>query len=202
MADQIVAKSESASFTPPPEGQLQAVCVDVIDLGENVEQYLTKPPKIAHKGALVWQLNEENPDTGKRWEVSKEFTISMNEKANLRKILGTWRGKSYTDAEAAEGAPLHKLEGVNCLIQVEHKTSGSGKVYANVISVTSCPKQLPKMSPLHYERSEWWATKKAEYAERVAQFRRSDTPAVAAAKAADAHAAALVGADDDDALPF
>jgi hypothetical protein len=82
-----------------------------------------------------------NPETGKPFEISERFTVSMGEKANLRKFLGQWRGKTYTNAEAEEGAPLHKLEGVNALVQIGHNTSeATGKTYANIISIMPLPK--------------------------------------------------------------
>lgn len=150
MADQITAKTEPRVLVP--ENQYQAVCVDVIDLGlvEN-KQF----GKVQHKGAIVWQLNATNPKTGRRYEVSRKFTISMHEKAELRKFLGQWRGKSYTDAEAQAGVPVDKLEGVNALITIEH-TSKDGKTYANILSIGPIPKGLPTIAAEKYTRADFW----------------------------------------------
>lgn len=160
--DQITARADkSASWAKATEGQAQCVLVDVINLGIHQESYMGGPPKMTHKCALVWQIDEVNPDTGKRFEMSKEFTVSMSEKANLRKFLGMWRGKSYTDEEAMEGAPLHKLYAVNGLMQIEHKQSKSNpdRTYANIVSVTGLPKSMKKLEPQEYARSEHWKEK-------------------------------------------
>lgn len=140
---------------------------------------------MVHKCALVWQIDEVNPDTSKPFEMSKEFTVSMAEKANLRKFLGMWRGKSYTDEEATEGAPLHKLYAVNGLMQIEHKQSKSNpdRSYANIVSVTPLPKSMKKMTPGEYTRSEHWKDK----IKTVQMADENDYPPPL---------------DDDDDLPF
>jgi len=117
----------------------------------------------------------------------------MGEKANLRKFLGQWRGKTYTDAEAEEGAPLHKLEGVNALVQIGHNTSpATGKTYANIISIMPLPKGMPKIKAENYVRAEYWAEVKAKARkpEPVAAGRHSDEDFPGALE------------DTDDDLPF
>ncbi len=158
--DQIIAKDEpQKEWARPSEGQHQCVLVDLIDLGyhEAVFQGVSKGFK--QRCAFVFQIEEVNPDTGKRFEPSQEFTVSMYEMANLRKFLETWRGKSYTEGEAQEGAPLHRLAGVNGLMQIEHKPSKANpkKIYANIVSVTPLPKSMLKIAPTNYARSDHWA---------------------------------------------
>lgn len=185
--DQITAKSDgSKTWAKASEGQHQCVLVDVIDLGMQQESYMGGPPKMVHKCALVWQIEEINPDTSNPFEMSKEFTVSMGEKANLRKFLGVWRGKSYTDAEATEGAPLHKLYAINGLMGIEHKQSKSNpeRTYANVLSVSPLPKAMQKIQPNEYVRSDHWKEKIKAY--QVADENDFPPPMD----------------DDDDSLPF
>lgn len=189
--DQIIARgSENKDWAKAPEGQHQGVLVDVIDLKMHPNVYMGVTKGEVHKCALVFQIDEINPDTGRRFELSREFTVSMGEKANLRKFLGMWRGKSYTDQEAEEGAPLHKLEGVNALIQVEHKQSKSNpdRSYANIVSVTALPKGMQKISPLNYARGEHWANKIGKDAAPPPSDNFDDFPAALE--------------DQDDDLPF
>lgn len=157
MTDQITVKNESKPFTKVSEGTHQAVCVDIINLGYKEESYQGQAPKWTPKCAIVWQVEEINPDTGKRHIIVKEYTISFGEKARLRKDLGAWRGKSYSEDEAVDGAPLHKLESVNCMLQIEHKPSqnGTGRSYTNILSITPIPKNLPKIGAVGYERPDW-----------------------------------------------
>lgn len=184
--DNIVAKSDgSKSWAKAPEGQSQCVLVDVINLGMQPVSYMGGPTKMVHKCALVWQIEEANPDTGKPFEMSKEFTVSMNEKANLRKFLGVWRGKSYSEEEALEGAPLQKLAGVNGLMQIEHKQSKTNpdRSYANIMSVTLLPKNTTKIGALDYVRSDHWL-------EKIAQPQHEEEMPSA------------LQDDEDDSLPF
>lgn len=172
MPDVINARGSKSNFTPHPEGQFLAQCVDTIDMGEKVEQYQGKPPKIVPKAVLMFRTGETN-EQGQCIDIGKEFTVSMGEKANLRKALEQWRGKKYTADEAAAGVPLHKLVGQWALITVEHKVSGGGNTYGNITAIVGVPKQmqanLPKFGT--YERPEFYATRKTEYAEEVAKLR-------------------------------
>jgi hypothetical protein len=164
--DQIVAKADpQKAWTKAPEGSHGCVLVDVIDLGMHETSYMGASTGKKHKCALVWQIDEINPDTGKRFEMSREFTVSMHENAALRHFLGTWRGKSYSDQEAEEvGAPLHKLGSVPGLMSIEHKESKAnpGRTYANVMSVTRLPKAMTPIKPDGYVRSEHWKDKIAK----------------------------------------
>jgi hypothetical protein len=162
--DTIIARDEpQAEWAKPTEGQHQCVLVDVIDLGFHEVEFGGKSKGLKQKCALVFQIDETNPDTGRRHEISQRFTVSMYEMANLRKFLEAWRGKSYTEAEAEAGAPLHKMAGVNGLMQIEHKPAKSNpkKIYANIVSVTPLPKAMGKIAPEKYVRSDHWEKAKA-----------------------------------------
>lgn len=151
MPDEIVAKDEATYELPPPD-QYQAVCVDVIDCGTQVsERWGTAQRKVA----LVFQLNALNKQ-GRRFEIASKFTLSMNEKAWLRKFLGQWRGRMYSDAEAQAGIPLDKLCGVNAQVSVGHSEDGK---YANIVSVFPLMKGAAKIAPEGYTRSPRWAQK-------------------------------------------
>jgi len=151
MADEIIAKDEGGAYQLPPEGQFLAVCCDVIDLGMVENKTYNK---MQHKCAIVFQLDEEN-DKGARFEVAERFSVSMNEKANLRQFLGNWRGKTYSDAEAKEGAPLHKLEGVGALVQIQYNIGANGKTYANIGTIMKAPKGTA-IKIEGYKRWEGW----------------------------------------------
>lgn len=178
MADEIVVRDEGGgTFAPHPDGSFMAVCADVIDLGEKVETYPGTPERLVRKCVIVWQTGERNEDTGKPYELTKEFTLSFNEKASLRKFLGLWRGKTYTDEEARAGAPLHKLVGVNAMLLVEHKVSAKGRTYANIMSITPPPKGVAsRFAATDYVRAEFWAQRKEAYATEAAAFRARHAP--------------------------
>lgn len=196
MADTITAKGTDSKYKTHPEGQFVAQCVDAIDLGERVEEFAGKPKKLAHKAALVFRTGEKNEDTGDFIDISREFTVSMGELANLRKFLEQWRGKPYSADQIAAGVPLHKLAGNHGLLSVAHRTSGNGRTYANITACVGVPKQMADKLPNYiagYGRADYWQERKDEYAKVAKAFR-----AEAGAPSDDDYPAP----DADDSLPF
>jgi hypothetical protein len=143
----IVAKDSGGNFPKAPEGQWPAVCVDVIDLGM-VETTWQGKTKQQHKIVVVFQIAELD-EKGERYRTAQRFTLSMSDKANLRKFLESWRGKRYTDEEAREGVDIELMIGVNALIQIAHNDRG----YADITSVMKLPKGMEQLEPLDYMRA-------------------------------------------------
>lgn len=142
----ILAKDTRKEFTPAPEGLHQAVCVDVVDLGMQDGQWGPKP-----KVRIVWQLDQANAETGKRFTVSQQYTLSLNEKATLRHHLEAWRGKKFSPQEL-QGFDLEKLLGVNGQVQVVHALSDDGRIWANVQAIVPLGKGMTKMRGEEYMR--------------------------------------------------
>lgn len=208
MADDLVARDTGGSYEKPPADGYSAVAVDVIDLGYH---YNRTYDKVEHKIAIVFQLDALNT-AGKRFEIANRLTFTFGEKSNLRKFLGTWRGKTYNDDEAREGAPLRKLVGQPAYITIEHKVSGD-KTYANIVGITKLPKGLTPIKPDGYTRSEHWKMQSSAEADSQRYSTtipgtptNGDAPrntvagALVPAGAFDDFPAALEDADDD--LPF
>jgi hypothetical protein len=198
MADEITVKNEGG-YAPHPEGPYLMVCVDVINLGEKVEQFQAHPAKVVPKVAIVFQSSEINLDTKKPFEVSVEKTLSFGDKAGLRDFLAKWRGKAFAPAEVAQGIPLHKLEGVNAIVSVEHKVSGSGRTYGKINNIAPPMKGMERLIAKDYQRGEFWETRKAEYAEGVRVFKASASNGRGSPEPSGRPMAAV--AQDDD-LPF
>jgi hypothetical protein len=170
MADKKTVKDEA----PPPHeaGQFAAVCVDVIDLGLNVETFQGQPPEIKDKTALVFRTENAEGEDKPRY-IHQEFATSMGKKSNMRKFLESWRGKAYTDEESRKnGIPLDKLDGVGALITVAHKVSAKGNTYAVILSIAPLPKQMRDAMPAAngYKRPEFWDKRKASYRAAVEEF--------------------------------
>jgi hypothetical protein len=139
----IIAKKNKSEFTPAPEGLWQAVCIDVIDRG--IEK---TPWGEAHKVEVRWALEDKDPKTEKPFMLIKRYTLSLHEKANLRRELETWRGKKFT-SEELEGFDLEKLLAVNCQLQVIHNVKDGGECYANVQAIVPAPKGVIKLAIPH-----------------------------------------------------
>lgn len=146
----VVTAGESKSYTPPPAGVHQAVCVDVIDKGILEVNYAGKTKK-QHKVSLAWQIDETRDD-GKRFIVYKRYTASLNEKATLRKDLESWRGRAFTRDEEM-GFDVENVIGVNCLVNIQHNAK-DGTIYANVVAVMPLAKGMQKLTAVDYVREQ------------------------------------------------
>jgi hypothetical protein len=127
----IIAKASAGgeSFVPAPIGFHRAICCDVVDLGMVQGQYGTK-----HKVRIIWQTEALMPD-GKPYLVDQRYTLSLDERSNLRRDLESWRGKTFTLSEAA-GFDLERLLNVQCSLMIVHKPGReAGKVFANIQAV-------------------------------------------------------------------
>jgi len=145
----IIAKAEMESkFEPISEGVHTAVCVGVIDLGL---QYSEKYEKSSDKIMLQWELPNETYVTSDGEEkpriLSKEYTLSLGEKSNLRKDLQAWRGKAFTEEEL-KGFDLKNILGKACQIQIIH-TERNGNTYANIASIMGLPKGMAVPKPVN-----------------------------------------------------
>lgn len=144
----IIAKAQASNFMPPPPGTHAAVCVDIVDLGMLEVSFGGKNKK-QHKIRVVWQLAEVRHDN-KPFEASKRYTLSLHEKAALRKDLESWRGRPFT-AEELEGFDLEKLLGAAALLNIIEEKKAD-KTYANIASIMRLPKGMESPTPRDYVR--------------------------------------------------
>lgn len=140
-----IMASKGSSFETCPAGSFAAVCCDVIDLGMVKSDYQGKI-KAQHKVCIVWQIDEAQA-SGKPFLPRKRYTVSLHEKATMRKDLESWRGRAFTEDEL-QGFDLEKLIGVGAMISVV-QAAAKGNVYANVTAVMRPPKGLtpPAIEP-------------------------------------------------------
>lgn len=134
--------SSATNIDPIPEGTHLGVCNMLIDLGM---QYNETYKNTARKVLIGWELPEETielEDGTHPRMISKRYTASLNESANLRQDLAAWRGRDFTPEELA-AFDLRNIIGKSCLLTVIHKES-NGKTYANIQSVAALPKGMQK----------------------------------------------------------
>ena len=137
--------TNNKKFEPIPAGSYPARCYSMIEMGTNQETY-QGVDKMVNKVRITWELPTEmqvfKEERGPEPRViSKEFSLSMHEKANLRGFLESWRGKSFTDNEAT-AFDVTNLLGVPCLLSITHKMAQNGNTYANISSVSLLPKGM------------------------------------------------------------
>jgi len=83
---------------------------------------------------------------GKRFVVTNTYTASLNEKANLRRDLESWRGRPFT-AEELQGFDLEKVVGKPCMLNLVAKTTAKGKTWTGIAAIMPLPKDAEKLTP-------------------------------------------------------
>lgn len=142
----IASDKGGSNFPPMPAGLKLAICYGVYDLGHHFDE---KWGKTSHKCVIIWEVPGERIDikdkeTGAERNlpraISINYTLSLNEKANLRKDLESWRGCGFT-ADELKGFDIKSILGRACQLQIVHKPSTDGtKIYANISSIVQAPK--------------------------------------------------------------
>ena len=142
----LYAESQSTlGFKPVPAGVHLARLYRIIDLGTQESNFEGKINHL-HKIKFVWEVHsqdeEGNPlvtDKGDPMIITKDYTLTWGEKANLRKDLEAWRGKPFTPEEQRR-FDLKNVLDKWCMINVSHKPRKQGNgVYANVVGITPVP---------------------------------------------------------------
>ena len=152
-------KKKMSSDIPPMEGGTYlAVCVGIVDLGE---QYNQTFKKFIEKLLIVFEIPSEtleiDGEKKPRW-LSKEFTASMGDKGNLKKFLVSWRGKAFTDSELEGAYDITEMLRVPCMLQVL-KEEKNEKVYNNISAAIALPAGMgnvePVSEPFAFDMDEW-----------------------------------------------
>lgn len=146
------------TFKRVPPGAYIGRCYSLIDLGTQLTSGQFGE-KMQHKIRIGWELFGED-ETGAPltievdgkmmpMTISKTYTVSLHEKASLRKELAAWRGRDFTEEEA-RGFDVSKLLGAYCMVNVTSSES-NGKTYSNVAGLTPLPGALKnaKPAPVH-----------------------------------------------------
>lgn len=151
-----IKKKSGSSVPPMNDGTYPAVCVGIVDLGE---QYSDMFKKYSNKLLIIWEIpsqtivvdGEEKP----RW-LSRDFSASLHEKSNLYKTLVSWRGKAFNEAELTEDESgfmqfsVQDMLGTGCFLQVivEEKDSGSYNLVTSVIALPAGMSTPATQTPL------------------------------------------------------
>lgn len=137
-----VKNSGGNDFELAPAGNHVAICYSVTDLGFHEKEW-QGTTSMKRRVRVSWELCNERMKDGRPFSVSKEYTASLSEKANLRHDLESWRGRPFTEQELA-GFDVFNVLDKPCMVNVVHqaKRDGSG-TYARVAGVATMPKGIP-----------------------------------------------------------
>jgi hypothetical protein len=137
------SNSDRKKFEIAPAGTHLARLYRVIDLGTQMREYEGKV-NMLRKAKFFWELHGEDgtgkpllTTEGKPLIQSKEYTMSLGEKANLRRDLEAWRGKAFTEDEL-RGFDLKNVLGQFCMVNISHREKGD-MTYADLKGVSAVP---------------------------------------------------------------
>ena len=146
----LIAKvSEGGSFVSVAPGMHLARCYRVIDLGKQKSEWQGKI-NILPKVMIQFEVHSEDDDgkplvtpKGEPMSISKNFTVSLQEKATLRKDLVSWRGREFTKEEA-DGFHLKNVLGAWAMLTIAKSVGNNGKEYTNIMSINPVPPAIKK----------------------------------------------------------
>ncbi len=118
----MLVSQTSGDYELAPVGVYRAVCTRLLNMGIQETNYGDK-----HQIHLAFEIDENMAD-GRPFLMMQNYTVSLNEKARLRKDLEAWRGRSFT-AEELGGFDLKSVLGKPLQISVVHSEDGK---YANI----------------------------------------------------------------------
>jgi hypothetical protein len=141
--------SGGGSFTPVAPGMHLARCYRIVDLGTQKSEY---QGQVKHLQKVMIQFEVHGEDDngnalvttkGEPMSISKNFTLSLAEKATLRKDLQAWRGRDFT-ADELRGFELKNVLGAWAMITAAKSVGNNGKEYTNIISINPVPVAIKK----------------------------------------------------------
>lgn len=137
-----VPEPNGSNFTPPPAGSHAAICYRFIDLGTQMVEWKGSS-KTQRKVLIGWELPNELMEDGRPFTITRKYTWSMSEKANLRHDLEAWRGRAFAadDFSGPQRFNIKNVLGKACMLSLVHEER-EGNVYANLKSVSALPKGM------------------------------------------------------------
>lgn len=156
-------KSKKKATIPPVDGgTYSAICVGIVDLGEQLNDY-GGSKKYEEKVLFIWELPDvtinDNGEQKPRW-LSKEYTNIISDKSNLSRMLTSWRGKQLSNEDIGEhGFDLTMMLGEACLLQVIIKETKNGNLINDVTGIVGYITGMPKPQTLNkllkFDIDEW-----------------------------------------------
>lgn len=129
--------SEGSNFELPEPGLYPCVVTGVIDVGAQ-----SGPFGVKHKVYVMLELIGTAMSDGRPFVLSRPFTPTLHKQGNLLPFLESLRGRSFT-SEERKNFDLTRIAGQSGRVVVQHSTSESGRVYANIANMLPPEKSQP-----------------------------------------------------------
>lgn len=214
----LTAKSTNTETEPVPEGVHVGCCYLVSDLGHQLSEKYGTEKRAVVIGFELPEIRITVERDGQPKDLpraaSRRFTLSLGEKAELRKFLQSWRGKSFTEQEL-QGFDLKNLLGAPALVQIVHEHKPDGRTVARIASVMALPKGTPRPKPEN--EPQWFSFEECDptkpftfpanlpewIVKTLEQSREwKERSAAASAPASTPAPAAVDAVEDEEPLPF
>ncbi len=140
----LYAPKKETSYEPVPAGTHLATCYQVIHIGTVEGSWQGKPTQ-RDIVRVTFELPDETrvfkeEDGAKPMVISREFTLSMSPKGNLKPFVGGMYGVAFKEEEAFD---LFEMVGKSCILTVVH-ANVDDKTYANISSASPLMKGMKK----------------------------------------------------------
>ena len=205
MSWNVSVATSDGEYEQPPTGPQAAVLTRIVDIGTHTDNSPLYGEQTRHQVVFMWELAETMSD-GKPYTIQSFYTLSLHEKANLRKMLESWRGQPISgevDITATLGKP--------CLLNIGTTDSGKSKVVgvSRLPKGMTAPEPVGKLMVFRTDEPDW------DVFNELSQFHQNKIESsaewpgmkshaqMAAERVAESDAAAMAGHDDfDDDVPF
>ena len=132
-----------------PKGPQEAICYGAIDMGHQSFTWEGET-KIAHKiryffeipECMITYTNKDGDQVTAPQVINCEFTISSSPKGKLKPAIEGWLGKEIDTVDI-----IKDCVGSCAQLNVVHKMSKKGTVYANIGSISALSPKLAKLMP-------------------------------------------------------
>lgn len=135
-----VAKDNGSDFEHPPEGLTRGTCIKIIDMGTTENEMYNNTQ---HQVMFTWEMPDELMEDGQPFIISKFYTVSLHEKAHLRKDIESWFSKTLPDEVVKNGLPLDKFLSRHCMLNVI-KQEKNNRTKSIVSAITPLPKAMER----------------------------------------------------------
>ncbi len=145
-------KYKAAVEIPPlPIDTYMGVCVAVVELGEQYQQYdKQKQGKYVNECMFIFEIPGEriqiDGEDKPRW-VNRRVSQLISPTSTLYGILESWRGHPLTEQEKVFGVDLTALNGKPAMLSVTIKEGKDGKARNAITAISKFPKGVMPPQP-------------------------------------------------------
>jgi hypothetical protein len=134
------SSTSTEDYERPAVGVYPARCIQVVELGTHMREWKGEP-KEAKEILIVWELSNELMQDGRPFVVSWKGTNSLSDRANLYKMLVSWRGQAFTE-EQLECFEMKNILDKQCMVNLVAVKTKKGKEFITVSTVMPLPKGM------------------------------------------------------------